>query len=125
MNQVYMNKNNPLLESYYGSNCVNATNVPCWIPHIRDEIDAQNELNKCQTIMDLNCELMALYSGLDVGSKVCTKPCQSWKYVLNSRSAKLSKYRLQEVCGQMFIYLLCIIKLWAYISDLQLFKYPC
>ena len=98
MNEIYMDKNFSSLESYYGTNCVNATNIPCWIPHIKDQIDTQNQLNKCRTVMDLNCELMVLYSGLEVRRTTCTKPCQSWKYILNSRRTNLNKNRLKEVC---------------------------
>ena len=103
INEIYMDDNYSVLDSYYGTNCANATNIPCWIPQIKDHIVTQDGLNKCRTIMDLNCELGILYSGLEERGRTCTKPCQSWKYKLSSRKAKLKSTRVKEVCKQKVI----------------------
>ena len=82
-----MDKQYEGLKSYWNTNCVNATKIPCWTPIITWFIAPEmlSNMNKCPTIMDHNCESMILYFSLEAASKRCTRPCQSAQYKLISK----------------------------------------
>ena len=100
MTNIYMNKSYDKLKTYQNTNCLNATQIPCWTPIITWFIAPEmlSNMTKCPTIMDHNCESMILYYGLEAASKKCTRPCHSTHYKLISRgSNKLGSEKLDSV----------------------------
>ena len=77
------------LETYEFTNCVNASNVPCWVPQINDIINsnAQKWLETCSGVMDYNCENMVLWLGSQQAHSKCHKPCERMHYKLIEREA--------------------------------------
>ena len=76
-----------VLKTHQLTNCLNATNIPCWVPQMADivEYETQNNLDKCSTLMDYNCEKQVLFhSMVEMGYK-CPKPCEKLHYKLIER----------------------------------------
>ena len=71
------------------TNCVNASNIPCWVPQIKDIVNsnAQKRLEPCSSVMDYNCENMILWFGLQRTFPKCHKPCDRLHYKLIEREA--------------------------------------
>ena len=84
MTQTYMDEDFHALKTYESSNCVNATNIPCWVPQMKDIVDpnTQKNLDSCSYIMDYNCEKMVLFHGLVQAPAKCPKPCEKVHYKL-------------------------------------------
>ena len=83
--RLYMDKELYQLESPMGNHCFNATNTPCWVPQVKDIIDAsiQKNLKMCPTIWDYYCELAVLYHAGQMAASECIKPCQTSQYRLS------------------------------------------
>ena len=66
------------------SNCVNASAIPCWVPQMKDivEYETQNNLDKCPTLMDYNCEKRVLFQSMIETGHKCHKPCEKLHYKL-------------------------------------------
>ena len=83
-----------------GAYCLKANNTPCWVPQVKDAIDAsiQNNLNICTTICDYYCELTVLHQAAHMANSECVKPCQASQYRVSlDREMILSKdYGLGE-----------------------------
>ena len=75
-----------MLKTYHGTNCANATNLPCWVPQIKDMVKSETQRNLaiCPTIMDYNCEKKVLWQSMvDAGYKCLSKrPCERLSYKL-------------------------------------------
>lgn len=82
MSRLYMEKDFYQLNHFMGSYCFNATNTPCWVPQIKDIVDAniQKNLKKCPTIWDYYCELIILHQAGQMATAECIKPCHSSQY---------------------------------------------
>ena len=87
---MYLDEDFHTRKSYQFTNCVNATNIPCSVPQIKDIVDpeTQNHLDICTYIMDYNCGKMILFHGLMAVGGVgqtqikCPKPCEKLHYKL-------------------------------------------
>ena len=85
MTKMFMDMDYHILKTYEKTNCLNATNIPCWVPQMKDivEYETQKNLEKCTTLMDYNCEKMVLYhSMIDIGLDKCPRPCDKLHYKL-------------------------------------------
>ena len=84
MTRLYMSKEPYQLESYMGTHCLNATNVPCSIPQIKNVTvkGVQDSLQNCPTFWDYNCELIVLSHAMPMAGSKCMKPCQTSQYKL-------------------------------------------
>ena len=82
MTRLYMDKEPYQLKSYMGTHCLNATSVPCSIPQIKNIIDTdvQENMKKCQTFWDYNCELIVLWHAKQTADSKCVTPCQTSQY---------------------------------------------
>ena len=84
-----MDTNHYFLKTYKGSNCANATQIPCWVPLMKDlvDVETQKDLEKCSTLFDYNCEKQVLYqSMIDAGLKCLKeKPCEKMLYKVAER----------------------------------------
>ena len=85
MTRLYMDKDLYQQSHYMGSYCFNATNTPCWVPQIKDIVDAstQKSLKKCPTIWDYYCELIILHQAGEMAISECIKPCHTSQYKLS------------------------------------------
>ena len=85
MTRLYMSKELYQLKSYMGTHCLNATNVPCSIPQIKNVTvkGVQDSLQNCPTFWDYNCELIVLCDAMSMAGSKCTKPCQQSQYRLS------------------------------------------
>ena len=95
------------MTTYHGTNCANATHVPCWVPQMKDmvELENQNNLEKCPTIMDYNCEKNVLWQSMvDAGFKCINKrPCENIQYKLNKKDeVQISKGNLDSASLKTF-----------------------
>ena len=94
---MYMDEDFHTRKSYQFTNCVNATNIPCSVPQIKDIVDpeTQKHLDICASAMDYNCGKMILFHGLmDVGGVgqtqvKCPKPCEKLHYKLVQKDTPL------------------------------------
>ena len=85
MTKTFMDMDYHILKTYETSNCLNATNIPCWVPQMKDivEYETQKNLETCITLMDYNCEKMVLwYSMIDTALNKCPRPCDRLHYKL-------------------------------------------
>ena len=84
-----MDKDNYILKTYKWSNCANATQIPCWVPQMKDLVaeETQRDLDKCSTLFDYNCEKQVLWQSMvDAGYKCLNKrPCEMMHYKLTKR----------------------------------------
>ena len=97
-----MDKDFHALETYESTNCANATNIPCWVPQIKDIVKNQHNLARCPTVMDYNCERMILYYGLTQAMAKCPKPCENLQYSVIERDGyKLRKEHMEQVCMKL------------------------
>ena len=85
INRLYMGKELYQNPSILGTQCFNATNTPCWVPQVKDVLDAdiQKNLKMCPTIWDYYCELNVLYHAGQMSASECIKPCQTSQYRLS------------------------------------------
>ena len=99
-----MDKDFHALETYIGTNCANATNIPCCVPQIKDIVKTQHNLDRCPTVMDYNCERMVLYYGLPQALGKCRKPCENLQYSMIERDGyKILKDHMEQVSMKFII----------------------
>ena len=84
MTQTFMEMDYHILKTYDGTNCVNATHIPCWVPQMKDivEYETQINLDKCPTLMDYNCERRVLFQSMIETGYKCLKQCEKLHYKL-------------------------------------------
>ena len=83
MTKMFMDMDHHILKTYETTNCLNATNIPCWVPQMKDivEYETQKNLEKCISLMDYNCEKMVLWhSMIGIGLNKCPRPCDKLHY---------------------------------------------
>ena len=85
ISRLYMEKELYQHKSLLGDQCLNANNTPCWVPQIKDILDAeiQEKLKKCPTIWDYYCELNVLHHAIQISATECIKPCKTSQYKLS------------------------------------------
>ena len=89
-----------ILKTYEGTNCANATHIPCWVPQVKDivEFETQNNLDKCLTIMDYTCEKEVLWQSMVNAGYKCPKPCEKLLYkLIEKEKFQISKDHLELV----------------------------
>lgn len=84
MTKMYLDMDYHIYRTNTYSNCVNASAIPCWVPQMKDIVasEVQNNLDKCPTIMDYNCEKLVLWNSMIDVASMCPKPCKRLYYKL-------------------------------------------